>query len=318
MKILYIDSGNRLGKSYTYQYYGDLYRELVKQADVTVYEGRVSNIEQAKNGKEYDCIIFGLGYFAQRDTSVYSIIPGLREEKSVVVCLLHKAQILLKEKLSFCKLNKIDLLVDSQITYKKFGELLDTSSTRIWFSADPEIYYDRGIERKYDVGFSGASPGSGKIQGDTADLRDRVFLRLQEHNLNLFWNRQTSPSHRISSVQEYATRMSESKIWVATTGPLLDVSPRYFEVVLSKTLLLCNDMPKQYEGVFVDGETCVTFKNDLSDFDEKLAYYLTNEKERLKIVENAYKIVHGKYTSNHMAQKLLEEVKTIKNGKHIL
>ena len=188
---------------------------------------------------------------------------------------------------------------------------METNSVRIWFSATPEVYRPRDIEVLYDVVFSGASHGDGKIKGPTADLRDRVHSKLSNHDLKLFWNRQTCSSHRISSVEEYASRMNECKIWIATTGPILDVSPRYFEVMLSKTLLFCNKMPEQYEDVFIDGENCVMFENDLSDFDEKIVYYLNNDEERNRIIQNAYDMVLNKYTSKHMAIKLLNKIKEL-------
>ena len=315
MKILYIDHGNRLSESYTYQYYGDLYRELCELAEVYVFQGIPDDIVALTQGHKFDCVIFGLGYFAQRDPRAYGVINKLNELDSLVVCLIHKPQIMLKEKLSFCKFNNIDLLVDSQVTYKDYGNLLDTESIRIWFSATPKIYKPREVPVIYDVGFSGASHGNGKIEGPTADLRDRVHHRLVEKDLKLFWNRQTAVSDRISSTEEYATKMNECKIWIATTGPVLDVSPRYFEVILSKTLLFCNEMPKQYEGVFIDGVNCVTYKNDLSDFDEKLNFYLTNESERVKIIENAYDTFLNNYTSKHMCLKLLNKIEEMINEK---
>ena len=165
------------------------------------------------------------------------------------------------------------------------------------------------MEKIYDVGFCGASHGSGKIKGPTENLRDRVYdVVKQVPDISTYWNRHTSPSHRINSMEEYATVMNQSKIWIATTGPILDVSPRYFEVILSKTLLFCNEMPHEYEGMFVDGVNCVTYKNDLSDFEEKLNFYLTNPKERSIIVENAYEYAINNLTSKHMCIKLLDEI----------
>lgn len=314
MKILFIDDVSRLAENYTYRYYGDLYRELCKVCEVETLAMIPNNIRDYVKKKNYDCVIFGLGYFAKRDSSAYGKIDNLAEVEVPTIGLLHKAQIMIKEKLMFFKLNNIKLLVDPHITYKKYGELLDIESTRIWFSATPDTFYDRQVEKIYDVGFSGASHGNGKIKGPTENLRDRVYDRLKDKNLNLFWNRQTSASHRISSMEEYATLMNKSKIWIATTGPIMDVSPRYFEVVLSKTLLFCNNMPYEYEGIFIDGETCVTYDNDLNNFDEKLEYYLNNEEERNKIIENSYNLFIENYTSYHMCQKLLHKIRELKNG----
>ena len=202
MNILYIDHGGRVADSYIYQYYGDLYRELKEISNVHLYEGQVRDIRPLLQNASvnYDCIMFGLGYFAQRDPLSYREIAGLKESNIPVVCLFHKPQVMIKDKLYFCKVNDIDLLVDSQITYKSFGQLLQTDSIRIWFSATPKHYHPRDVGKEYDVGFSGASHGNGKIQGPTADLRDRVHSALTNKDYKLFWNRQTKPSDRISSV----------------------------------------------------------------------------------------------------------------------
>ena len=309
-KVLYVDQGNRVADNYMYLYYGDMYRELKEATDVTLYQGNPHKVPHIVNDGRFDCVVFGLGYFAQRDTSVYGHIAGLAELKVPVVCMLHKPQTMLEQKLHFFKTNAVDLIVDVNITYKKFQEQLGIKTTRIWLSASPKTYYERNVPELYDVGFSGATHAN-KLTGPTANLRDRVLDRLKTKDIKLFWNKQTSPSHRISSVEEYARKINESKIWIATTGPTLDISPRYFEVMLSKTLLFCNDMPVQYEGVFQDGFNCVTFKNDLSDFDEKLDFYLTNDDERDKIINSAYEHAVDNLTTKHMCEKMLREINDI-------
>ena len=71
-------------------------------------------------------------------------------------------------------------------------------------------------------------------------------------------------------------------------------------------------MPEQYEGIFQDGANCVMFENDLSDFKEKLDYYLANEADRLRIVSNAYSMVVGGYTWKHMAKNLVKEIEELR------
>ena len=70
-------------------------------------------------------------------------------------------------------------------------------------------------------------------------------------------------------------------------------------------------MPKQYEDMFIDGVNCVTYKNDLSDFEEKLDFYLTNPDKAGIIVENAYNTFFNNYTNKHMCVKLLNEINKI-------
>jgi len=88
-----------------------------------------------------------------------------------------------------------------------------------------------------------------------------------------------------------------------------DISPRYFEVMLSRTLLFCNKMSYEYEGVFEDGVNCVMFENDLSDFRNKLDHYVNNDEEREKIISNAFNTAKENYTWEHMTDKLLNEIK---------
>jgi len=310
MNILYIDEKNRLQENYMYRYYGDLYRELSKNHNVMVFEKRLKDYSVI-NDADCDCVIFGLGYFTNSNPTQYTKLNGLDKVNVPVVCLLHKPQTMLKEKLEFCKINKINLLLDTNITYKEFAEIVNAKAMRFWFTADPKIYYPRSVDKIYDFGFSGADHGRDKIKGPTNNLRNRVHKLLLKTDREVFWNSSWDLSYRIHSVEEYATKISQSKIWLATTGPMNDISPRYFEVMLSKTLLFCNDMPYQYEGVFVDGLNCVTFKNDLCDFEEKLNYYLDNPDAMAKIIDNAYDMAIENYTWEHMAKKLVKEIKEI-------
>lgn len=308
MNILYVDSGGTTSDSYMYQYYGDLLRALKQQANVYLFEGHPQNVMPVINQIEddIDCIIFGLGFFAQSDPSRFTKIAGLEDSEITTVCMLHKPQTMLQEKLDFCRANNVDILLDY---FHNSGEKAAKHSMRSWFTATPEHYHPREVEIKYDIGFSGALHGNGKIDGPTRDLRPRIGEIINsDSKYNVFWNSGNTLQYRIHSIEEYASKMNECKIWLATTGPVGDISPRYFEVALSKTLLFCNDMPDVNNPVFVDGETCVTFKNDLSDFQEKLDYYLNNDSEREKIINNAYDLVYNNYTWKHMAENLITAI----------
>tara|TARA_R110001583_G_scaffold38769_2_gene124989 strand:+ start:21940 stop:22896 length:957 start_codon:yes stop_codon:yes gene_type:complete len=318
MKILYIDYGNVVSDEHLYQYYGDLYRELSLLAQIYLLQGVPADINEILSQIEggVDCIIFGLGYFAQSHHEFFNKIKGLSTLDIPVICMIHKPQTMLDKKLDFCENNKVDLIIDSQCTYKEFQAKTGIKSIRLPFTATPKIFYPREVEKKYDIGFSGAlhgkeNDGSQKIFGPTANLRERVYEKLVEKNRNTFWNSSNTMEYRIQSTEEYATKINECKMWLGTTGPVLDVSPRYFEVMLSKTLLLCNNMPAQYEDYFTDGVNCVIFNNDLSDFDEKLDYYLNNEDEMNRVIETAYDTAINNYTWHHMAKKLIQQIKEL-------
>jgi len=317
MKILYIDHGNTVSDGYMYQYYGDVFRELKKENKIHLYQGAVKSVEKIKES-DIDCIIFGLGYFTQTNPDCYKEIKGLKDLDIPVVCMLHKPQTMLEQKLEFCKINNIDILLDPHITYKEHGKYINSEAIRFWFTAKPEIYHPRNVDKIYDIGFSGADHGGDKIKGPTNDLRNRIGKQLNREKYNVFWNCSRHVSARISSVEEYATKINQSKIWISTTGPMLDVSPRYFEVMFSKTLLFCNNMPYQYENLFQDGVNCVMFENDLSNFDEKLDYYLNNQEAADAIIENAYNMVIENYTWKHTATKLINKIEEVIDGKNLL
>jgi len=315
VKLLYVDHGNVVNEGHMYKYYGDLVRELAGLAEVFLYQGPPSTLESFLSDArhEVDCLIFGLGYFAQGDPAAFDEIEGLSDIGVPVVCMIHKQQTLLEEKLNFCKINNVDLLVDSQSTYKEFGDVAGTRSIRLPFTASPEYFYPRETPKIYDIGFCGALHGNGKIAGPTSDLRSRALEELQKKDFEVYWNASNTLDYRIHSVEEYATKISQSKVWLATTGPVLDVSPRYFEVMMSKTLLFCNKMDEQYGDFFIDGENCVMFENDLSNFNEKLDYYVKNGQRRLDIVENAYNTAINNYTWRHMAVRLLNTIEEIRD-----
>ena len=318
MNILYIDGGNALHENHMYPYYGGVYRELLKLASITTHQGFINNINTilACQTKNIDCIIYGVGYFAHGDAKWFGKVEGLAEINIPIICMLHKPQSMLEKKIEFCKINNVNLIVDSQCTYKEFELITGIPAIRIPFTATPKYFIPRPhISKNYDIGFSGALHGSGKIQGPTADLRTRIKTLLDaQPRYNVFWNGSDSVNTRIPLVEQYASKINECKIWLSTTGPMLDVGPRYYEVALSKTMLFCNEMLEANGDVFKDGITCVTFKNNLSDFEEKLEYYVKNNEKRNEISENAYNLVSGNYTWKHMAESLLNKIGEIQNG----
>ena len=309
MNILYVDANGTISDNYMYKYYGDLYRELRQLSSVYVYQGNPGNWSDliSKSIIEFDAIIFGLGYFAQSDASFFGELRGLKDISPVKVSMFHKPQNLFKEKVDFCNKNEIDIFLDY------FGKGEHSTSKRIvksWFTATPKHFKPRDIPVKYDLGFQGALHGKGKIIGSAQDLRSRIGEFLEDSGN--YWKSSHDLSYRAGSTDEYASKMNACKMWLSTSGEGNNGSPRYFEISLSKTLLLCNDMPEVNGDIFVDGETCVIFKNDMSDFEEKVDYYLNNDEERNRIIENAYDLVYNNYTWKHMAENLISEIRTIK------
>ena len=102
--------------------------------------------------------------------------------------------------------------------------------------------------------------------------------------------------HDISSAagDAYIRLLNESKITINNHYDRIGVNTRFFEAMGCKSLLM-ND--KEITGVpedFKEGVHFVSYDN-IPDLVKKCEYYLANEPERLKIVENAYNLVREKY-----------------------
>ena len=91
----------------------------------------------------------------------------------------------------------------------------------------------------------------------------------------------------------------------------------YFEVMASRTLLLCSKIPPvegwegfagAYEGIFEDGRHCIMFDWRLTDFQEKVRYYLKHGEERAEITERARQHVLDHHTWDHRARAFTDAV----------
>ena len=322
MKIIYFDPRVTNEKSGLYSYYNGTYSELCNKIDVKTIRSPVNHINEVLNPSDkIDAIVFGLGWFAQESPSFFQKIGGLDSTGIPVICNFHKIANDTKSKLNFFEKNKVSTVLMSPGMVEKFKKMKPEVNFHLFpYAAHKESFYDRGKNRKYDLGFSGAKHDAAKTHGDggtkkgftkeKATLRRRMETLVENNlkDLEIFWNCSDAPGTLLPE-KEYSELLSDSKIWLSTEGPAFEISPRYYEVILSKTLLVCNTVPKEYRHIFQDGKTCVEFKNDLSDFESKIRFYLENEEEREKIVKNAYeKIVEG-HTWEKRADHLIELIR---------
>ena len=92
----------------------------------------------------------------------------------------------------------------------------------------------------------------------------------------------------------YSELIQNSKLFINTLSPMGLVSPRFFECMASGALVFCEES-ELYQNIFPD-DIYVTFRSDLSDFDEKLFHYLETEGDRIKIIEKANATVRTDHT----------------------
>lgn len=93
------------------------------------------------------------------------------------------------------------------------------------------------------------------------------------------------------SQNQYNREIKNSRITLSPFG-WGEVCFRDFEAVLNGSLLLKPDMShlETWPDIFIPYETYVPFDWDATDLVEKGEYYLQNEKERIRIVRNAFDV----------------------------
>lgn len=178
------------------------------------------------------------------------------------------------------------------------------------------------IDRKYDIGFTG------NLHQEWIDER----IKIKEHlfqkkymnfkkihnlshtkrfkpkyaNLKIYWGEWNEkklflPVHRRTPFgKKYFKILIDFKISLNTKSAIGIFNPRFFELMASKTLILC---PRdKYDGILVDKLNCVMY-SDLSDFDNKLFYYSNNDDKRIELVNNAYNDVF-----KYQWEKIIEDL----------
>lgn len=301
MNIVYIDPIVNTSYSYQYHYYNGLFNALSEQHNVKLVSKCPLDIKWVIE-PDTDVVCFGIGFFARND------FPDINNTDSInipIVAMIHKEKTEIPKKLDFCKINNVSLILNSQKNYIEYGELTGIPSQRVCFASSSEKFNGQPIEKKYDIGFTGANH-RGKTEGISKDIRVRIKELIEKENINAFWK------NDLVGINEYIEAMNKTKVWLSTTGPIEDVGTRYFEVAMTgSSLLFCNEMPDSYEDMFIDGYNCVTFKNDLSDFKEKLDYYLEHDDERQKIIDTAREDALEKHTWKSRADKFITAVKGV-------
>ncbi len=247
------------------------------------------------------------------------------------IMILNKEYTNLDEKLKYIRLNKINMVFTHHHMIKSYEEKTGVKFIFWPFAVDQKRFKDYGLKKEYDLTFVGILRNIKNPQTQT-DVRLktqkhlyycindlRLFKKPKYNNLNFFWR--GLPSSKVISIiskiiygpsryyfQDYYDLLNKTTICFNALAPLDLVSPRYYESMASKCLVLCQQSDV-YKGLFEDGKHCITFKNDLSNFDEKLFYYLNNNEERKKIIENAHHHVLNHHTWEKRILQFTDELK---------
>lgn len=323
MRILFFDTRATLKKQDLYTYYSGTFKELNSICKLDLTREPISQIPSDISNK-YDAIVFGLGWFSNENATYYKKIKGLDTVKIPVICNMHKIANQTKEKINFLRKNSVDITLMSPGHINEFKKTFkDLNFDLLPFAANQKIFYPSEEDKKIKLGFSGALHSIDKNKkiknGYTKQksmLRQNMFNIIQQNfqETEKFIN--TGMYNKLLEESQYASILRDTLIWFATDSPAEEISPRHYEVMLSKTALMCNKIPAAYNKIFVDGKNCIEFEDDLSNFEEKLTYYLNNEQETYNIIETAYSDAINNHTWMHRAKTILKYVQEIQKSEN--
>lgn len=282
-----------------------------------------------KSGFKPDLIVIGTSWELQDPNNPkFDIHPKLNLNKTKIpkVMFLNKEYKKLKQKLNYIKKNKISLVLTvlNKNKYEEWEKVTGTSFTQLPFGVDIERFKPLNIPKKYDLGFAGA------LHEKYADIRYRIkklifkdrFLKNSYFNnflnplkkefsdFKIYWgewgDRDLFLRTKTPSGKKYVELLNKCKIFLSTKSAEGIINPRFFELGAVKTLIFC---PRDdYDGLFKDNINCIMFKQDLSDFNEKLTSCLNNYKAYSRIVDTAYEITIKEHRWESRIQQLFSKL----------
>tara|TARA_B100000212_G_C27352849_1_gene524471 strand:+ start:678 stop:1652 length:975 start_codon:yes stop_codon:yes gene_type:complete len=296
----------------TYPYYFGTIKEVFNSGvNFSIIKEKITSVKDIKKIglKDEDVIIFGYGWLG---SEYFHKIEGIEDLKNLKLCFFHKPFNNYMKKVKFVRESNFSLLLSSTPKTRKFNKDTNIKTILFPYGCDNRIFglYPQK-NKKFDIGFSGALHNSIHYKGvefASQDLRFRAQEKISKYFAGKkFLNGSDNIWYRIKSTKSYARVLQKSKIWLSTTGPMNDMSSRYFEVAGSSSISLTNNIPEEYGSIFKDKKNVIVFKNDCSNILDKLA----NAIEDSKNLKEMALFARNEVMKNHTYIKRSEELITL-------
>ena len=302
-KILYIEPNNNNNQ---YLYYTLLGKGLSQIENINLTIGHSLTKYNLNN---YNLIILGYGACA---TSNFTSHKFNLNTTTPIIAFLFKLSNYKEEKFKFLKYNNINIFGQHTRIYE-FEKKYDIKILPTLYPFDNSLFKCLNIKKIYDIGMTGALHNSKHYKKESylnseKNIRERIIDLLNNTNYKKYikCSDKSYSESKITNINEYIKTINQSKFWIATNADHGDLTPRYCEIIGCKTLLFCNQHPYDtFNNFLKDGETCVFFKNDLSDLIEKINYYLSKPELCKKITEKAYNIFNDNFSCKNLALKYM-------------
>lgn len=340
MNILYLTENiSDYGSAF---YQQDVLEHLQRKHTVMTYGPKYSNYDStddldnilSKCALTPDLICIGHKWL--RDDPTQRVDPHPRLDLSdtdiPTAMILNKEYTNFEEKIKYIERNQIPLVFTHHHYADQWSDRFHAKFVFWPFAVNDSRFKDYGEEKTYDLSFSGLLRNPNPDVPQT-DLRIRVqdelfhtigdlklFLRSEYNDYNIFWRVKTTSYvsralykllHRESRLpeEEYKRLYNKSKLTLNTLSPVNLVGTRYYEAMASNSLAFCQESSIYTEyDLFEPGEHCVTFKQDLSDFQEKLEYYTKHNDKREQIAQNGHAHVMNNHTWSNRIEEFTREI----------
>jgi len=309
MKILLV-AWNRMGRKKKGNWQHELFRrELARQQDVIFfgvgYEGYNSRLTVPDVLTMYPDTDVVLTHYEFRDKS---LSPGLEDVENVLKVHIFGGDYNEKSfEIYDSHLNKVgyDIIIPRYKAQMRSLESRGIGSKYyiLPWSVDINKHHKLYIEKNIDV------MASFQISYKAAN-RKKLKKIIHEMDVNSFFEKVW--------FEEYVRKINESKIFVTYNAEDNELSGKYTEVMACGTFLLTT-RPDDLERLgYKDGEHLVLYKNDFSDLEDKIKYFLKNENEREGIAKNGMEFVRKYHSTEQRVKEFTEIVEGELSAKNIL
>ena len=300
-KILYIEPRQNEKRYLYYTYIG---KELQKYKTINLIIG--DNLDKYQLN-DFHLIILGYGACATNFCTTKEIL----NTKTPIIAFLFKLGVNKEHKFSFLKNNNI-IIFGQQYRIPEFEKKYKVSINKTLYPFNNNLFHNQNLQKIYDISITGAKHDSKHyieeaFLKEEHNLRERIINKLKPLNIKTFINcTDINKEAYIEDINEYIKIINQSKFWICVSADHGDLTPRFCEIICCKTLIFCNEHNySTFNDLFIDGETCVIFKNDLSDFESKINFYLNNPNKCKEMADKMYEIYNNNYSIDKTVNKML-------------
>ncbi|MDL4839759.1 glycosyltransferase [Aquibacillus rhizosphaerae] len=303
--ILFIaeDTSKLLNKNYHY-----LEQELAKEVNVTIWRkpGHISYILRQLNTRPDFILLLN-----DIDKQMSPMIKGLSNINIPTGIFVNDVHRFTSLRRNYIKKNNISYVFT--IIRDKFIEKYPEFTHKMeWFPhfVNTELCRDYGLEKEINLLMMGAVneyyPLRQKIVNYYSNNKDFVY-----HSHPGYQNFSEKDEQHAFIGENYAKEINRAKMLFTCPSTLKYPVIKYFETLACKTLLLAPSFTELEDLGFIPDYHFVPI--DENNFQQKAAYFLENEKERQKIVEQGYHFIRQRHSVKIRVQQLIKKIEIIIN-----